>query len=134
VLNKQTQEHFTVTTDKPAKGLKLISITLGHDPSGNAANFEKDGQPITLKVDAAPAGGAPNVANNVPPPAPSPAPFVPPNVVPMPGQQPAEVNNRPTFPPGAQPPLATRRPHMIRIPPPPNQPGQPPPAPNSSTP
>ena len=126
----QTNEHFVVASDKPAKGFTLVSVNRGHDPSGTSAVLQKDGQSLTLKLQQTPIAGTPNqpgmpnIVNNFPgmnglPPSP--------NMAPMPGNQ--QVNqafngNQPGMPPMP----FRRRDRLIHIPPPPGQiiPGQPP--------
>lgn len=112
VVNKQTQEHFLLSSDKPVKGFTLVSVTRGHDPSSTMAMLQKDGQSMTLKLDVTPVAPMPSMVNNFPgmnnngggiP--------LPPGVVPMPGNQ-----------PGNQPPMPyRRRERIIHIPPPPGQ-------------
>jgi len=56
VVDAHTQAHFLVTSNKPVKGLTLVSITPGRIP---VANLKKDGQPITLKLELAVPTGCP---------------------------------------------------------------------------
>lgn len=115
VINKQTQDHILVSSDKPVGGFTLISVTLGHDPSGTTAVLQKDGQSLTLKLEQAPVtGGAnqPAMVNNA----------IPVNMPPMPGSQllgpqGAFNGNQPGMPP--QP--FRRRDRIIHIPLPPGQ-------------
>jgi len=44
-------EHFLLSSDKPVKGLTLVSISRGHDSSGTFAVIQKDGQVSTLKLE-----------------------------------------------------------------------------------
>ncbi len=53
------QDHFLVSTDKPTQGMTLTSITRGQNGSDTYAVVQKDGQPITLKLEQAPAPTAP---------------------------------------------------------------------------
>ena len=68
LIERQNQEHFLISSDKPTKGITLTSITRGHDGSDTYAVVKKDGQSITLKLEQLPATaavpGAPTV--NIP--------------------------------------------------------------------
>lgn len=83
VIEKQNQEHFLVSSDKPYKGLTLTSISHGHGATDTTASFIKDGQPIVLKLEQAPmtpqpaVPGMPNIS--------LPTPGVVPQNIPMPG-------------------------------------------------
>ena len=65
VIEKQKNEHFLISTDKPTRGMTLTSITIGHNGSDTYALVQKDGQPITLKLEQALAMAAAN--SNGPP-------------------------------------------------------------------
>jgi hypothetical protein len=54
VVNRKTSEHFLVSTGTPADGLTLTSITRGHTDADTFAVLEKDGQPMTLKLELLP--------------------------------------------------------------------------------
>lgn len=57
VVDTHTGNHFLISSDKANKeGLKLISITRSHNGSETYASVQKDGQPLTLKLQSAPAG------------------------------------------------------------------------------
>jgi hypothetical protein len=57
VIERQSpQEHFLISSDKPVKGLTLTSITIGKNGSDTYAVVNRNGQPITLKLEQAPAG------------------------------------------------------------------------------
>ena len=73
------QQHFLLSSDKPVRGLTLVSVTNGHDASGMVAVIEKDGQTMTLKLEQARAGGAPSPAPVIVNANPSPNINVPPN-------------------------------------------------------
>lgn len=124
LIEKQNQNHLLVSSDKPINGLTLTSIT--HKTSGDTyATLIRDGQPMTLKLEALAAnaalqgGGMPGV------PAPgtmAPNAMVSPNI-PMPG-----ANTQ-----SARPLIRIRRP-IIHVPPrtdaggaPVGQPAPPPP-------
>jgi hypothetical protein len=57
LIDKQDQYHFVLTSDKPFTdpehklNLKLVSITHGHD--GSSAVVLRNGEPLTLRQDAA---------------------------------------------------------------------------------
>lgn len=130
VVERQSQEHFLISTDKPTRGLTLTSITRGHDGQDTYATVQKDGQPITLKLEQPPAMvGGPG------------APGMPPiNQVPMPNVMTPQI----TMPgagtgPGApflggasQRPFTRIHRPAIHLPPPPGQ--LPPPQPQQPIP
>jgi hypothetical protein len=64
LIDRQSQEHFLISSDQETRGLKLSSITKSHDGSDTFAVVQKDGQTITLKLEVPPAGA---VAENAPP-------------------------------------------------------------------
>jgi len=68
LVQKQNQAHLLVSSDKPLGDLKLDSISNKGD--GVYASFTQNGQPLTLKLETAPAGGGA-------PPLPTPMPGVP---------------------------------------------------------
>jgi len=88
LIEKQNQDHLLISSDKPTNGLTLNSIT--HKAGGDTyATLTRDGQPLTLKLEALAAnaglqGGGVNI--NAPPMPGTMAPntFVTPNI-PMPG-------------------------------------------------
>jgi hypothetical protein len=55
VIERQTQEHFLISSDQTIRGLQLTSITRSSDGSDSFAMVQKDGQSITLKLEQAPA-------------------------------------------------------------------------------
>lgn len=121
VIDKKTQEHFIVASDRPSDGLSLTSITPGHDGIETFAVMQKDGQPITLKLESV-AAGAPGVPGGA---------AAPVNSMPMPGSVPPAINipmpgtasnfpGRPLIPRYRRPP--------IHLPPPPTPSSQPAPA------
>ncbi len=81
LVQKQNQAHLLVSSDKPLGDLKLDSISNKSD--GVYASFTQNGQPLTLKLETAPAG------------APQPGP------IPAPGGMPS-VFNQPMAAPGGQ--------------------------------
>lgn len=109
LIEKQNQNHLLISSDKPINGLTLNSIT--HKASGDTyATLTRDGQPLTLKLEALAAnaalqGGGGNF--NAPPMPGSMAPnsIVTPNI-PMPG---ASTQS-------ARPLIRIRRP-IIHVPP-----------------
>ena len=117
LIDKKSQEHFLLSTDKPARGLKLVSISHGKDPSDTVAVIEGNGQSITLKLDVTetPSAG-PNVAATQ-------APNAPPPQIPMPGST-GPVGGINTTPANVVPPPVMIRPRLIHFPSSP--PGMPP--------
>jgi len=80
LIETQNQQHFLLSSDQPARGLTLVSITRGQGASGNLVVVQKNGQQITLHQDTSNTGpSAPNGA----PIANAPAPMAQP--LPMPG-------------------------------------------------
>ncbi len=63
LIDKGNQEHFLLSTQRPDRGLKLISIQSAHDSSPVRAILQKDGQELCVEMDA-PAGG-PTVADSL---------------------------------------------------------------------
>jgi len=99
LIDQKSQEHFLVTSDKPARGLTLISVTPGHGDKDTFAMMQKDGQTLTLKMQtSAAAGAAPNTMPGANPPT---------NVLPAPG----------TGAPGEAPPPARIRRPLNHLPP-----------------
>jgi len=68
VVEKQNQEHFLISSDKPTRGMTVTSITRNHDNSDTFAVVQKDGQSLTLKLEQAPAAqpGVAVASGNVP--------------------------------------------------------------------
>lgn len=103
LIEKQSQEHFILASNKPVKDLKLVSVSRG--PNGGSAVVMHNGESLILREEAAPldAGSTAALRTIIPPPGmmPSPNPAVG-------GLVPA---NR--LPPRA------RLHHLIRVPPPP---------------
>jgi hypothetical protein len=133
VIERQNQEHYLISSDKPNRGLTLTSITRSHDDSDTYASMQKDGQTLTLKLEQAPpsaplAGAAPGMLPGIPGAAPG---AITPNI-PMPGANPtfpAPGSIRP-FPrihrptinlPPRNAPLQQQPPLQIHPPPPPPQ-------------
>ena len=56
LIQTQNQAHILVSSDKPLGGLTLTSLSNKSD--GVYVSFTRDGQPLTLKLQAAPAGAA----------------------------------------------------------------------------
>ena len=122
VIERQNQEHFLISTDKPTRGLTLTSITRGQDGTDTYAVVLKDGQSITLKLEQPPVTEA--------------IPGAPPlNPLAIPGGMTPQIPMPGT---GLQSPVGTRRPfiryhrsliHMPPMPPPFEQPVAPPPVP-----
>ena len=108
VIDTHSNEHFVVTSDKPVRGITLVSVTRGQTTDATTALVQLGGQNLTLKMD-------PSLAN--------PPPGTVPTVQPLPGVPQAGMvppQAVPTDTPGDQPPPFVRRhPHVIRIPLPP---------------
>jgi hypothetical protein len=56
LVDKQTQEHFVLTNDRPVRNLTLVSISHGSD--GASAVIQRNGEMLTLKQETAPAPGS----------------------------------------------------------------------------
>jgi hypothetical protein len=110
---KNNLEHFLISSEQDSHGLKLISVTRGNDAGSTLAMLQKNGEPLTLKLDIS-AGSA--VAGGPG------ASVIPTPVIQMPGAVPAQIPSRPDYFTPGQPPPVIYRPHMITIPPPPGQP------------
>jgi len=118
LTEKQSNEHFLLTSDKPVRGLTLVSIKRGNDASTTQAVIQKDGQSIVLKLEqgqaTAPMAGGPQPNMQQPPPP----------IVQMPGLASGGLPPPPQadgVPPGAAqaapaPPFAIRRPPVIHLP------------------
>ncbi len=61
MLQKQTQQHFVVSSQEPAHGLTLVSIQRGKNADGTIASFLQSGQSITLPLETAKPGDTPEV-------------------------------------------------------------------------
>jgi hypothetical protein len=129
VIERQHQDHFLISTDKPVRGLTLTSITRGHNISDTYAVVQKNGQSITLKLEqpppaAATPGAPPNNTAAAGPGAMTPQinmPGIVTSQLPMPGTglpQPGSI----------RPPVSRFRRSPIHLPPPPGQQEQPAPA------
>lgn len=125
IIEKQNQDHFLISSDKPYKGLLLKTITRSHDGKDTYATVEKDGQILTLKLESA------AVSATVP----GMPPVTVPGVPPQPGQTVQNItfpgaNNPPptSYNPASTPPRTFTRIHRppIHLPPNPtaNQPDQ----------
>jgi hypothetical protein len=111
LIDAHNQEHFLISTDKPIRGLTLNSITPGHDGSDTYASVLKDGQTITLRLEAPPAPAS--VAGvNMPPGGTTPQ-------IAMPGGASSYPN------PGSIRPFARFHRSLINLPPRPAQPPAP---------
>jgi hypothetical protein len=131
VLDKATNEHFLVSTDKPAHGLTLVSVNRGTNADDTSAVVKRGEEAITLKLEQAPQGGAPAMpmANAPPPMLTSPTQFG--------GGMPSTWQGQGQGQGGQGPPPPRFRPRLIHLPtaPPPAQTGTPaPPTPPPTTP
>jgi hypothetical protein len=111
LIDKQSQEHFLVASNKPVKGVTLVSVTPGHDASSTQVVIQKGGQSITLKLEQAPAvlAQVPNMINM-----PNTRPNFMQNQIQVPGGVNPGANN-----PGQVPPRPIFHPRTIHVPPPP---------------
>jgi len=132
LIEKQTQEHFLLTSDKPVKGLTLVSVSQGHGAGNSSAVVQRGAESLTLKLEQVAFTPPPNPVNGIPAAASnligsnvsgSAVPQIPmPGTVPqipMPGSGPA-----PGMAPGVAPPPAAFHRRPIHIPPPPSAPSQ----------
>ena len=68
LTDRHSQEHFVLSSDKPVRGLVLVSINRGKDVASTSVNLQKDGQPLTLNLEIAPSAAAPGMpVANLPP-------------------------------------------------------------------
>jgi hypothetical protein len=133
VIDRQSGEHFLISSDSATRGLRLSSISKSSDGTQTFASVLKDGQTLTLQLQQAPAAGpapngpvtpgAPMIMNGAPG-----APGAPGTIVPniaMPG-------SNPSYPGGGPRPFPRIHRPLIHLPPPPPEesspgatPGQP---------
>jgi len=122
LIDKQKNEHFVLTSEKPVRGLTLVSIARAQDPANSSVVIQRNGENITLKLDTQPApGSAPVPVVTMPGP---PLPALPNAGVPNPGNpsgNPTAAGGPSDMPP---PPLFHR--HAVRVPPQPQPQPQPP--------
>jgi hypothetical protein len=116
LIDRQTQEHFLVSSNKANRGITLSSVTEGKNGADTLAVVVKDGQPLTLKLETVAGNTVQTAASPGAAPAPSFTP--PPQQIPMPG---ANLN----LPPSNRPLIRFHRP-LIHLP---TQPPETPPAP-----
>jgi hypothetical protein len=112
LVDKQSQEHFLLSGDKPIRGLTLLSITRGHDGSDTTAVVQRNGESLTLKLTSVASPAASTQVGST---------IVPPQI-PMPG---AGLSGQATAGmPGFSgvPPAAPFHRRVIHFPPNPNQP------------
>jgi hypothetical protein len=123
LIEKQNNEHFLISTEKPVRGLTLTSITHNPNSSDTYAVMQKDGQTITLKLEQAPvATTAPGLNGQNVNPVSMPPGMMTPQII-MPG---ASSGGNPVFPELNRPFPARFRRTLINLPPQPGQqqPGQ----------
>lgn len=125
LIERQNQEHFLISSDKPNRGLTLTSITHSHDGQDTFAAVQKDGQSITLKLEQPPAMAAAPGVPGMPPANQVPAPNIMTPQITMPGASPGGA-----FPyPGSARPFPRIHRPAIHLPPPPTGVQAPPPPP-----
>lgn len=121
LIDKKTQERIQLSTDTPVKGFTLVSMTRGHGSESTSVIVQKDGQSLTLRMEAGPA--VPMTPGAIVPPMPN-IPR-PPGMATAPGM-PTTNATRAGMPddvpftnvmPARPPPIIHRPP--IRVPPPP---------------
>jgi hypothetical protein len=114
LIEKQSQEHFVLASDKPVKNLKLVSISRG--PGGASAIILRNGEALTLRQEEAPVNVAPpGVPMAIPPGMPGLQPGMQPSLNPsVGGMSPAQ------FPPRARIHRAFNVPPRPISPPPPS--------------
>jgi hypothetical protein len=98
------QEHFVLTSAKSVKNLTLVSVNHGKTAGDSSAVISRNGEMLTLKLEAAPVAGA--------------GPGAPPMTMPMPAPvvMPGQVYQPTPF--GIPPHVRVHRP-LINVPPPP---------------
>jgi len=120
LIDKQSNEHFLLTSDAPVRGLKLVSITPGHDAASSTAVMQRNGESLTLKLEAAatpppaPAPNMPQAGNQGVPPMPNPNGIQSPNSRYYPAGGPNGMGG------GQRPPQVMMRHPIISVPPPPH--------------
>ena len=62
LIDKQSQEHFVLASDKPVRNLTLVSIS--HNSSGALASIRRNGEILTLRQEEAPAPSASSIPIN----------------------------------------------------------------------
>ena len=70
LVDKQTQEHFVLASDKPVRNLTLVSIA--HTADGGSAVLQRNGEMLTLKQEGEPAAAPGQPPPNAPPGVPMP--------------------------------------------------------------
>jgi hypothetical protein len=71
LIEKQSQEHFVVSSDKPYKNLKLVSISRGKGDAATSAVIDRNGESLTLTLEQPSAAATvPGSGINIPPPMP----------------------------------------------------------------
>jgi hypothetical protein len=64
LVDRQTQEHFVLASDKPVKNLTLVSISRGS--TGASAIIQRNGEPLTLRQEEAAAPASGSVVGGIP--------------------------------------------------------------------
>jgi hypothetical protein len=68
LIEKQSQEHFVISSDKPYKNLKLVWISRGKGDDATSAVVDRNGESLTLTLEqTASASPMPGSAINLPP-------------------------------------------------------------------
>lgn len=119
LIEKQNQAHLLVSSDKPLGGLTLNTVS--NKPDGIYVTFTRDGQPLTLKLEAAATAGTAQPGVNA-------VPNMPMTQMTQPGAQ--NIPMPGSFNPAMARPLIRIRRPLIHVPPrfepSPGQPNSPP--------
>lgn len=105
LVEKQSQEHFVLASDKPVKNLKLVSISRG--PGGASAVILRNGESLTLREEAVPAAGGAQTSTD------------PRLLNPPPGMVPSPNPSIGGLVPARRLPPRARIHHIVHVPPPP---------------
>lgn len=65
VIDKQSQEHFVVTSSTPSHGLTLVNLIRGQDVASTFANLQKNGGMLKLKLETTASPGSMPIPSSV---------------------------------------------------------------------
>jgi len=109
LIDKQNNnEHFLLASNKPMRGLTLVSVTHSKDASETTAVLQKNGESLTLKAEAEAPASSPTLNG----------PGAPPMIVPQ-IPRPGSDLAAPGYVPGQGPPPVIFRHLTLHLPPPP---------------
>jgi len=119
LFDKQKQEHFVLSSDKPLNGLTLVSVNRAQESANSSAVIQKNGsgESITLKLESQPVAATPPPTGNGGPIVNLPPPTMPPISNPQGQRQPG---NPTALGPAQTPPPPLFHRHTITVPPPPS--------------